>query len=166
LTDKNKTLMRDHITTPPPVFCEYPREHISAVVLAGGRGQRLGGQDKGLVTIQGQPLITHILARLRPQAATIFINANRNIDVYAEFGVAVITDTTPDYRGPLAGLAVALRACPSPYLLCVPCDAPLFPLDLGARLFAALGDYDMSVVHDGCRVQPMFAFSPEVSAQS
>jgi molybdenum cofactor guanylyltransferase len=138
-------------------FPNYPLQAITAVVLAGGRGQRMGGQDKGLLPVRAQTLISYVLARLRDQAGVFLINANRNLEIYQSFGLPLVSDEQQDFRGPLAGIAAALRVCHTPYLLCAPCDAPLLPLDLGPRLYAALGDAKLCVAHDGARYQPMFA---------
>jgi molybdopterin-guanine dinucleotide biosynthesis protein A len=107
---------------------------ITGLVLAGGRAQRMGGIDKGLVSFMGKPLIEHAIARLGPQVASILINANRNHDRYAQYGHAVITDQHPDFAGPLAGFAAGLEHCNTEYLLSVPCDSPVFPLNLSEQL--------------------------------
>ena len=138
------------------------RHDISGLVLAGGRGSRMGGVDKGLQPYLGQPLVQHALQRLAPQVATVMINANRNPIAYAAFGVPVWPDALPDYPGPLAGLAAGLAHCHTPYLVSVPCDSPQFPLDLVERLAsglaAAQADIALaSIVEDGAvRSQPVF----------
>jgi molybdenum cofactor guanylyltransferase len=111
---------------------------ITGLVLCGGRGSRMGGADKGLALLHGQPLVSHALARLQGQVGAIAVNANRNLSAYAALGHAVWADTAPDYPGPLAGWLVGMQNATTPYLATVPCDAPLFPLDLVARLAAAL----------------------------
>jgi molybdopterin-guanine dinucleotide biosynthesis protein A len=111
---------------------------ITGVVLAGGRGARMGGVDKGLQLFHGVPLAQHALRRLQPQVGASLINANRHLDQYSAFGVPVHADTLPDYAGPLAGFVTALGQCHTPYLVTVPCDSPLFPTDLVARLADAL----------------------------
>lgn len=111
---------------------------ITGVVLAGGRGARMGGVDKGLQLFNGVPLALHALRRLQAQVGTTLLNANRNIDDYRAFGVPVLPDTVPDYAGPLAGFVSALEHCTTTYLVTVPCDSPLFPTDLVARLASAL----------------------------
>ena len=113
---------------------------ITGVVLAGGRGSRMGGVDKGLQPFNGVPLALHTLRRLLPQVGAVLINANRNVATYESFGVPVWPDAADmgDYAGPLAGFMTGLVHCKTPYLLTVPCDTPLFPHDLAARLVAAL----------------------------
>ncbi len=115
-------------------------------MLAGGRGQRLGGADKGLVAYRGRPLVCWpggrpwllgVLAALAPQAAEIVISANRNLERYAATGYRVLPDALPDFPGPLAGVLAALRAVEARWLLVAPCDTPHLPPDLGARLLAA-----------------------------
>lgn len=110
---------------------------ITAVILAGGRGSRMGGADKGWVVYQGQPLIQHMLQRLRPQVERIIINANRNLPHYQTLGYPVVSDDNQRFDGPLAGMAAGLKAIQSEWLLSVPCDTPLLPLDLAARLWQA-----------------------------
>lgn len=115
-------------------------EAITAVILAGGRGSRMGGVDKGLQNFNGVPLALHALLRLSPQVGEVMINANRNLAAYESFGVPVWPDAASlgEYAGPLAGFITGLERCETPYLLTVPCDTPLFPDDLVARLASAL----------------------------
>jgi molybdenum cofactor guanylyltransferase len=110
---------------------------VSGVVLAGGRGRRMGGADKGLQQLAGQPLVAHVLARLRPQVGALFISANRHHTDYAVFGHPLLADADATFDGPLAGLCAARQACTTPWLASVPCDTPALPLDLVARLYAA-----------------------------
>lgn len=114
------------------------REQITGLVLAGGRGQRMGGRDKGLQALDGEPLAAHVLARLRPQVGAVLISANRHADVYASLGAPVVADATPDFAGPLAGMLAGLQAATTDYVLTVPCDSPFLPEDLGERLASAL----------------------------
>jgi len=118
---------------------------ITGLILAGGRAQRMGGIDKGLIPFHQKPLIESTMTRLKPQVSTILINANRNVTKYAAYGYPVIMDETPDFSGPLAGFSAGLKACKTPYLLTAPCDSPLLPEDLGARLATELeqGDYQL-----------------------
>jgi molybdopterin-guanine dinucleotide biosynthesis protein A len=123
------------------------RHHITGLVLAGGRGSRMGGLDKGLQDHQGMPLAQHALRRLQPQVGRTMISANRNLAVYQGFGVPVWPDASQDFPGPLAGLLAGLTNCPTPYLVSVPCDTPDFPTDLVQRLALALeaGKAEMAV---------------------
>jgi molybdopterin molybdotransferase len=111
---------------------------ISGLILAGGRGTRMGHVDKGLQPFRGKPMAAHVLERLAPQVASVAINANQNLDTWAGFGVPVWPDDTPGFAGPLAGLEVGMRRASTPYLLTAPCDSPFLPPDLAERLFAAL----------------------------
>ena len=113
-------------------------EDITGLVLAGGRGQRMGGIDKGLQNFNGIPLALHTLMRLQPQVGHLMINANRNLSAYEAFGVPVWPDALADFAGPLAGFMAGLEQCETPYLLTVPCDTPLFATDLASRLAAGL----------------------------
>ncbi|WP_306396845.1 gephyrin-like molybdotransferase Glp [Telluria beijingensis] len=132
---------------------------ISGLVLAGGRGSRMGNVDKGSQPFRSKTMVEHVLARLRPQVGPVAISANRNLDFYRAFDVMVLPDEMADYPGPLAGLEVGLRHCATPYLLAVPCDSPFLPDDLAARLLAALEEADADVAYAatreaGMRVQP------------
>lgn len=138
---------------------------ITGIILAGGRGSRMGGADKGLQNFNGVPLALHTLLRLAPQVGEVMINANRNLSAYESFGVPVWPDAAGlgEYSGPLAGFLTGLERCETPYLLTVPCDTPLFSLDLVERLAQALEreDADIAVVaapeEDGqLRPQPVF----------
>ncbi|MEA3275113.1 MAG: molybdenum cofactor guanylyltransferase MobA [Pseudomonadota bacterium] len=132
---------------------------ITGVILAGGRGRRMGGQDKGLLEIDGSPLIMRTIEILKPQVGRLVVNANRNLERYRDLGFPVVQDVVGDFFGPLVGMASALEATTTPYLLTAPCDSPLLPADLCARLYNALkrGDAEISVAHDGTRMQPVFA---------
>lgn len=136
---------------------------ITGLILAGGRAQRMGGIDKGLIPFHGKPLIESAIARLKPQVQTIVINANRNITKYASYGYPVIMDETPDFSGPLAGFSVGLKACKTPYLLTSPCDSPLLPNNLAEQLSAELERGDFQLVYASSReedgkvwAQPVF----------
>ena len=139
-----------------------PREQITGLVLAGGRGSRMGGVDKGLQNHRGLPLALHALLRLQPQVGEAMINANRNLAAYESMGVPVWPDALPDYPGPLAGMLAGLEHCETPWLLTVPCDTPDFPDDLAARLGQAVvgqgADIAMAATReDGVlRTQPVF----------
>lgn len=122
-----------------------PTNAITGLILAGGQGRRMDGLDKGLQPLNGQPLIAHVLARLTPQVGPLLISANRHVDQYSAFGFDVIGDGNDEFNGPMAGLLAGLRAARTPWLLCVPCDAPGLPLDLAARLTTAAKD-DVDVV--------------------
>jgi molybdopterin-guanine dinucleotide biosynthesis protein A len=138
------------------------RERITGVVLAGGRGSRMGGVDKGLQNHLGTPLALHAMQRLSLQVGTVLISANRHLDTYGSFGVPVWPDALPDHPGPLAGFLAGLEHCNTPYLVTVPCDTPNFPADLVARLAAGLFAQDAQIAvpaarEDGAiQVQPVF----------
>ncbi|MCF8166339.1 MAG: molybdenum cofactor guanylyltransferase [Rhodoferax sp.] len=121
-------------------------EHITGLILAGGRAQRMGGIDKGLIPFHGKPLIESAISRLKPQVSTILINANRSIAKYSHYGYPVLMDETPDFSGPLAGFSVGLKHCKTPYLLTSPCDSPLLPTDLAQKMAAELKDNDLELV--------------------
>ncbi len=114
------------------------RNEITGLILAGGQGRRMGGQDKGLMLASGRPLVHWTLERIRPQVANVGISANRHLSDYQRLNIPVWPDTTPDFDGPLAGIATGLAHCRTPYLAVVPCDAPCFPVDLVFRLAQGL----------------------------
>lgn len=135
---------------------------ITGLILAGGRGSRMGGIDKGLQNYQGMPMAMHALLRLSPQVGQAMVNANRNLGAYEAMGVPVWPDNLPDFAGPLAGLAVGLERCETPYLATVPCDCPRFPLDLIERLAGELVRQDADIAmaatlqNGQLRTQPVF----------
>jgi molybdopterin-guanine dinucleotide biosynthesis protein A len=111
---------------------------ITGIVLAGGQGRRMGGVDKGWVELAGQPMIAHVLERLRPQVGAILINANQNLERYARLGVPVIPDVVGGFAGPLAGLHAGMTRSTQAYVVTVPCDSPFLPPDLVQRLAEGL----------------------------
>ncbi|MEX9611863.1 molybdenum cofactor guanylyltransferase MobA [Providencia manganoxydans] len=133
------------------------RQSITGVILAGGLGRRMGGQDKGLITLLGKPLYQHIAERLEPQVEQLMINANRNQARYQQSGFPVISDLTEDFSGPLAGMQAALHAAKTEWLLFVPCDVPAFPLDLAVTFFENKGDSLACYANDTERDHPTFA---------
>ncbi len=132
-------------------------EAITALVLAGGRGRRMGGIDKGWALYRQRPLIEWVLARLSGQVEHILINANRSRAAYETLGWPVVGDREEGYQGPLMGIWSGLCVAETPWVLVVPCDTPHLPLDLVERLRTSLGDQDIAVAHDGARSQPVVA---------
>jgi molybdopterin-guanine dinucleotide biosynthesis protein A len=132
---------------------------ITGLVLAGGLGRRMGGVDKGLQIFRGKPLVAWVIERLRPQVDSVIINANNNLDAYRGFGHEVVADEIAGFAGPLAGLHAGLRHTESPLLVSVPCDSPLLPSDLVARLKTALEHEaaDLAVARTGDQPHPVFA---------
>ncbi|MEH6651082.1 MAG: molybdenum cofactor guanylyltransferase [Motiliproteus sp.] len=167
----------------PQTITPVAEQSISALILAGGRAQRMQGCDKGLVELQGMPMICHVIERLQPQLGLIRINANRNQSTYAALGVVdtsfsnkmskkksnkannqpqpytVISDSLSDFQGPLAGIAQGLQDCPTEWMLVVPCDTPLLPKDLVERMVQQqrCSNAEIVVAHDGQRLQPVVA---------
>jgi molybdopterin-guanine dinucleotide biosynthesis protein A len=140
---------------------------ITGLVLAGGRGSRMGGVDKGLQNFHGTPLALNALMRLQMQEGNLvghlMVNANRNLSAYEAFGAPVWPDTLDNFAGPLAGFLTGLERCETPWLLTVPCDSPRFPLDLARRLAQAFESPDTEIAmaaareDDGqWRSQPVF----------
>jgi molybdopterin-guanine dinucleotide biosynthesis protein A len=131
---------------------------ITGVILAGGMGRRMGGADKGLIEFLGRPMIEHVAERLKPQVGEILINANRELQHYANLGYPVIEDEIGGFAGPLAGLHKAMQVATHPYVLTVPCDSPLLPHNLVARLMNGLieRDADLAVAKTGMQAHPVF----------
>ena len=136
---------------------------VTGLVLAGGLGRRMGGVDKGLQLLRGEPMVMHVLRRLAPQVDAVLVNANQNADAYASiaapFDARVVPDIVGGFAGPLAGLHAGLAAATTPLLVTVPCDSPFLPGDLVARLRAAI-DSDgaqIAVAKTGAQAHPVFA---------
>ncbi|XP_014680088.1 PREDICTED: molybdenum cofactor guanylyltransferase-like, partial [Priapulus caudatus] len=132
---------------------------ITAVILAGGQGRRMGGEDKGLIEFDGRPIIEILIEKLKRQKVEIIINANRNHDIYQSYGLPVVSDELADFQGPLAGFATAINAVKTDYILTLPCDGP-FLADSFVDLFIeaqAREQSPISVAFDGERLQPVYA---------
>ena len=148
-----------NITTQPMLSASA----VTGLILAGGRGVRMGSVDKGLQPLRGKALVQHAIDRLQPQVGQMMINANQNLPLYQAFGQPVVADSTADFAGPLAGIQAGLQHCSTPYLVTVPCDSPFFPLDLVARLAAGLLQADADIAYamtgslDHPERQPVFA---------
>lgn len=136
---------------------------VTGLVLAGGLGRRMGGVDKGLQLLRGEPMVAHVLKRLTPQVDAVLINANQNGEAYAAIGAPYAARVTPDliggFAGPLAGLQAGLVAATTPLLVTVPCDSPFLPSDLVQRLEAALEANRtlIAVAKTGVQPHPVFA---------
>ena len=138
------------------------KHQITGLILAGGKGTRMGSVDKGLQIFRGTPMVEHVLQRLQPQVGKLIINANRHLDVYEAFGVSVCPDEISGFAGPLAGLHAGLSHCETPYLVTAPCDSPFLPMDLVDKLSEALmatqADIAVAVTDNGATRQrhPVF----------
>ena len=146
-------------------------EKITGLILAGGRGSRMGNVDKGLQPFKGKPMVAHVLARFQPQVDEVLINANRSIDEYAALGHRVIPDAINGFAGPLAGLHIGMTHAAHPLVATTPCDSPFLPLDLIARLAAAMQkeDADLAVAKTFDQPHPVFclvktSLSPHLQA--
>jgi len=143
------------------------KKDITGWVLAGGRGQRMDGADKGLQMFQGQALALRAAQRLAPQVHVVKLNANRHLPDYASWGYEVHADSVAGFAGPLAGMLTGLQHCDTEWLLSVPCDSPFFPSDLAQRLSMAVGAQQAHIAtawgaefsstgETVCRPQPVF----------
>ena len=141
---------------------------ITLCILAGGEGQRVNQQDKGLLEWQGKPLVEHILHDMSGQFSHIVINANRNQELYEHYGYDVIRDDSPGFQGPLMGILSLFKHTTTPYILVIPCDSPHPPQNLLSRLTQCLLEKHTpcALCHDGERLQPLFALlSREIENQ-
>jgi molybdopterin-guanine dinucleotide biosynthesis protein A len=134
-------------------------DQVTGIVLAGGRARRMGGVDKGLVDLDGAPMISHVVRRIRPQVSEMIISANRNLPEYRKWSNQVVADTIGEFDGPLAGMASGLELVETDFAVTVPCDSPLVSNDLVSRMYDACvsSAADIAVAHDGVRLQPVFA---------
>ncbi len=130
---------------------------ICSVILAGGRGTRLGGQDKGLVHFDGRPLIEYSLNAVAPISEQIIISCNRNADIYRQYSSLIVSDQDGSYLGPLAGLLAADALCEQDWVFCCPCDVPKLSQDIISVLLRGIDskNHDIAVCHDGQRRQSL-----------
>lgn len=130
---------------------------ITAIILAGGQGRRFEGKDKGLIEFNGIPLVAHLINTFSSQVEHIIISANRNLDIYQNYGYPVVSDAAPLYQGPMAGIAAGLNATKTDYAFVVACDMPVLPANIIQRLYEALVNTssDLALAHDGVRAQPL-----------
>lgn len=139
---------------------------LSIAILAGGEGSRFGGQDKGWLTLNGQPLIERMLEQLASQEHPLLINANRNLDAYARYGHRVIKDEAAEFGGPLAGISAVLNEACTEWVLFVPVDAVQLPQNFAQRMCAAMhqdssgADSSTVVAHDGVSIVPVACLIP------
>lgn len=140
----------------------YPRNQVTALILAGGMGQRVGGQDKGLLMHEGKPLVVHLAEVLSGQAARLLVSANRSHTEYRALGFTPLPDLRPDYPGPLAGIEAGFAASTTDFLLVCPCDTPAIPADMGPRLWDAMqaANADLAYACDGQRDHYLHALLP------
>lgn len=127
---------------------------VTGVILAGGQGRRMGGEDKGMTALNGIPLFNYVLNTLRQQVSHVVISANRNILRYQQDGITVIPDSLPDYQGPLAGMLSVMDKIDSPWFLFCPCDTPYIPNDLLSQLWLGKKNHRICWVNDGQRDHP------------
>ena len=137
----------------------FSSQHITALVLAGGRATRMGGRDKGLIEVHGKPLAELLAEQLVDQVDAILINANRNLESYRKIGYTVISDSLADFQGPLAGMLSGLQSIDSGWLLTVPCDGPRIAADYAKRMLSRATEdgHLLAVASDGHRLQPVYA---------
>ena len=134
-----------------------PDHRVTGVILAGGQARRMGGIDKGLVELNGVTMCKIVIDLLQPQVSEVLVNANRNLEVYRSYGVRVVQDKTPGYLGPLAGLASAMSAAKTPWVITVPCDGPFLNSDYVLRMMSMTDeDIEIVVARDSDRMQPTY----------
>lgn len=140
---------------------------VYGVLLAGGRGRRMGGGDKFLRRLDGRPLLDHVIERARPQVVGLGINANGDPSRFAHYGLPVAADVVQGFLGPLAGILTGLEwvranapACP--WLVSFASDTPFFPNDLVIRLLESVRaeDAEIGCAASGGRTHPVFGLWP------
>ena len=143
-------------------------EDITVVILAGGKGRRMGGQDKGLVNFKNLSLIKHVIDAISQQTDNIIINANRSLQEYAAFGYPVVEDTLKDFQGPLAGFLAAMSNVSTDYILTIPCDGPVITDNYVDKMLQGLNESsaELAIASDGSRMQPVYALIPLTLQQS
>jgi len=143
------------------------KKNVTVIILAGGKGRRMGGQDKGLIAFKNDSLIKHIIDAISQQADNILINANRNIEKYAKYGYPVVEDSLSDFQGPLAGFMAAMSVAKTEYILTLPCDGPIIVENYLEKMIRGLNNAgrEIAVASDGQRMQPVYALIP-VNLQS
>ena len=141
-------------------------QNVTGIVLAGGRARRMGGSDKGLLTLKGKPLVQHTLERLQPQVSAVIINANRHHEIYAAHADVIAADLIKDFPGPLAGIHAGMSSAHTDWVLSVPCDSPFLPADLCATLMQAAKTHaaDVAVAGANGRAQPVFMLAKRLLA--
>jgi len=132
---------------------------VTGLILAGGKGSRMGGVDKGLQAFRGKRLVDHVYERFAPQVGGVIINANQNHEEYKTFGVRVVSDAIGGFAGPLAGLHAGLSVSKRPFLASVPCDSPFLPADLIERLYQRIDESgaELAVAKTGDQPHPVFS---------
>lgn len=137
-------------------------QEITIVILAGGRGRRMGEHDKGLIELEKKPLVEHVIDTISKQNRNILINANQNLSRYQAFGYPVVSDEMSGFQGPLAGIATAMASVTTSYILTLPCDAPYIAENYQQLMWSALESQqtDLMVAHDGSRLQSVHALLP------
>ena len=132
---------------------------VTGLILAGGKGSRMGGVDKGLQPFRGKRLVDHVYERLVPQVGGVIINANQNQEAYRSLGVRVVSDAISGFAGPLAGMHAGLSVSKRPFLASVPCDSPFLPADLIERLYARIEETgaELAVAKTGEQPHPVFS---------
>ena len=141
---------------------------ITGIILAGGRARRMGGIDKGLIDLDGEPMVSHVIRRFQPQVGSIIISANRNLREYSKWATRVVGDKVGEYDGPLAGMASAVSLADTEFAATVPCDSPMLCADLVSRMYrlCTACNAEVAVAHDGDRLQPVFSLMRVTVADS
>ena len=132
------------------------KNNLTALILAGGKSSRMKGQDKGLLKIGNNYLITYLNSLSKIFCSKVFVNINRNEEIYKEFGLTTCCDITENYQGPLAGIYTGLKKCKTEYLITLPCDGPFIDKRYFKKMLVLENNYDISVAYDGERLQPVY----------
>ncbi len=147
---------------------QRPVTPVTGVILAGGKGRRMSGKDKGLLIVNGHPLIENIVNLFAPQVDELLINANRNINKYEQYGYQVIEDKLSGYQGPLAGMSTGLHYASNQHVVFVPCDTYAIPHNLVTRFLSCMNETkkEICVAHDGKRLHTVYALISKSCTES
>jgi len=140
---------------------------VTGVLLAGGLGRRMGGGDKPLKSLGGQPILDLVIERARPQVDALVLNVNGDTSRFSSYGLPIATDVIDDYAGPLAGILTGMewslsQVPDAEWMVSFATDAPFFPLDMVARLISetAKAGAEMACSQTRGRTHPVFALWP------
>ncbi len=138
-------------------FISSEFDQLTCLILAGGRGSRMDGEDKGLMDWDGHPVIQRLLNRYSSSFSNIVINANRNHSFYQGYGYPIVADRINGFAGPLAGIHAGLSVIQTPYVFVTPCDSPFMQVKVAAQLYYKLqhSQAELAVAELGGRIEPL-----------
>ena len=135
-------------------------KNLTVLILAGGKGTRMKGADKGLIKVHGKYVIEYLISMARKYSPNVFVNANRNISFYKELECNVVKDVLKDYQGPLAGIYSGLLQVQTNYLITLPCDGPLISDEYFTKMLESPMTDKIKCACCNDRLQPVYALIP------